>query len=169
MSFPDPHPPYLASEPWDTMYDPDNLLYLEGVEREHDKNPDMLPYEETGYMLHGMHSHVLDKETIKKNKALYYGMMSFTDKYIGKILDHLDALEIKGNTIIVFTSDHGHLFGQHDMHYKGRFIMKIYLKCHLSCDILEKCRLEKRQMRCNRLLMWRRPSSGLLAKVYLDG
>lgn len=131
-SFPDPHPPYLASAPWDEMYDPDALSYPEGVQGEHTKNPehfqltqeenpDMSSYEETGYMMHGMHSHVLDKETIKKNKALYYGMVSFTDKYIGKILDHLEELGIMENTLIVFTSDHGHLFGQHDMHYKGPF------------------------------------------------
>src|SRR5699024_8096356 len=89
-SFPDPHPPYLASAPWDEMYDPDALSYPEGVQGEHTKNPehfqltqeenpDMSSYEETGYMMNGMHSHVLDKETIKKNKALYYGMVSFTD------------------------------------------------------------------------------------------
>src|SRR5699024_2336883 len=112
--------------------DADALSDLEGDQSEHTKNPehfqltqeenpDMSSYEETGYMMHGMHSHVLDKETIKKNKALYYGMVSFTDKYIGKILDHLEELGIMENTLIVFTSDHGHLFGQHDMHYKGPF------------------------------------------------
>src|SRR5699024_6037010 len=37
-SFPDPHPPYLASAPWDEMYDPDALSYPEGVQGEHTKN-----------------------------------------------------------------------------------------------------------------------------------
>lgn len=138
-SFPDPHPPYLASEPWDEMYDPEKLSYPEGLKGEHAKNPehfrltqeenpDMSAYEETGYMIHGMHSHVTDKETAKKNKALYYGMISFTDKYIGKILDHLEELGIRENTMVVFTSDHGHLFGQHNMHYKGPFHYEDLLK-----------------------------------------
>lgn len=131
-SFPDPHPPYLVPEPWDTMYDPDKLSYPSGVKGEHKKNPkhfqltqeedpDFTEYEETGHMIHGFHSHQLEEEEIKKNKAIYYGMISFMDKYVGKILDKLDELELTDNTVIVFTSDHGHLFGQHDMHYKGPF------------------------------------------------
>src|SRR5690606_19266611 len=47
--------------------------------------------------------------------------ISLMDKYIGKILDKLDELGIADNTIIVFTSDHGHFFGQHGLQYKGGF------------------------------------------------
>src|SRR5699024_11424857 len=38
-SFPDPHPPYLVPEPWDEMYDPDELTVPSLVPGEHDKNP----------------------------------------------------------------------------------------------------------------------------------
>jgi arylsulfatase A-like enzyme len=43
------------------------------------------------------------------------------DKYIGHILDKLDALGLSDNTIVVFTTDHGHFFGQHGLQYKGGF------------------------------------------------
>ena len=52
---------------------------------------------------------------------VYYGMVSMMDKYIGRILDKLDALGLTESTLVVFTSDHGHLFGQHDLTSKGPF------------------------------------------------
>src|SRR5699024_9016605 len=65
--------------------------------------------------------HQIDPERHKKITATYYGMISMMDKYIGKILDQLDDLGIADNTIIVFTTDHGHFFGQHGLQAKGGF------------------------------------------------
>ncbi|MBO1911462.1 sulfatase-like hydrolase/transferase, partial [Microvirga sp. 3-52] len=131
-SFFDPHPPYLVPEPWDKMYDPELLTIPKGIEGEHEKNPphfqmtqeenpDFSSYKETGLAIHGYHSHQIEDERHKKITATYYGMVSMMDKYIGKILDNLDELGIADNTIIVFTSDHGHFFGQHGLQYKGGF------------------------------------------------
>ena len=48
-------------------------------------------------------------------------MTSFMDQQIGRILDSLDELGIADNTIVVFTTDHGHFLGQHGLFYKGAF------------------------------------------------
>lgn len=132
-SFFDPHPPYLVPEPWDTMYDPDQLTIPTGRDGEfddkpphfkltQDEDPDFSDYRETGYGIHGYHSHKnVSAKDHKKLTATYYGMISMMDKYIGSILDKLDELGIADNTIIVFTSDHGHFFGQHGLQYKGGF------------------------------------------------
>ena len=48
-------------------------------------------------------------------------MVSLMDKYIGKILQKLDALGLADDTLVVFTSDHGHFFGQHGLIAKGAF------------------------------------------------
>ncbi len=132
-SFFDPHPPYLAPEPWDRMYDPAALTIPQIVPGEHEKNPphfgmtqeenpDFSAWEETnGHWMHGCRSHLPDKEFLAKDVAVYYGMVSLMDKYIGQILDKLDALGLTENTLVVFTSDHGHLFGQHGMTAKGPF------------------------------------------------
>lgn len=133
-SFFDPHPDYLAPSPWDTMYDNRPLTVPHVVPGEHDHNPphlgltqqagsDFSAYKETGYLIHGMHPHVpVSEETARKNMAVYYGMVSLMDKYIGKILDKLDELGLTDNTLVVFTTDHGHLFGQHGLHAKGPFL-----------------------------------------------
>ncbi|MEO0793925.1 MAG: sulfatase-like hydrolase/transferase [Verrucomicrobiota bacterium] len=135
-SFFDPHPSYLVPEPWDKMYDPDKITVPQGQAGEHEKNPPHFQltqqnpppdrsvyeaYNESGYATHGMHSHLQDRASLAKDVAIYYGMVSCMDKYIGQILDKLDDLGLADNTLIVFTSDHGHYYGHHDLIAKGPF------------------------------------------------
>ncbi|WP_123043244.1 sulfatase family protein [Cohnella candidum] len=140
-SFFDPHPEYLVPEPWDTMYDPDKLTIPALVPGEHDRNPphfgltqeedpDFTHLMETGFGIHGYRSHHyyeygekkrLTEYDKKKLVAVYYGMISMMDKYIGKILDKLDELGLTEDTLVVFTTDHGHFFGQHGLQAKGGF------------------------------------------------
>lgn len=131
-SFFDPHPDYFVPEPWDTMYDPDKLTVPQAADGEHRSgpphiaetqkaNPDFSSYRESGQGLHGFHSHIHSRDELKKNIAVYYGMISLMDKYIGKILGRLDDLGLTENTIVVFTTDHGHFFGQHGLIAKGAF------------------------------------------------
>lgn len=138
-SFFDPHPDYLVPKPWDTMYDPETLTIPQLVKGEHDRNPshyaltqqkhpDFSSYKESGQALHGMMSHLHSRDDLKADIAIYYGMISMMDKYIGKILDKLDELGLSQNTIVVFTSDHGHLFGQHGLIAKGPFLYEDLVK-----------------------------------------
>ncbi len=131
-SFFDPHPKYLVPEPWDTMYDPKELTVPSIVEGEHDNNPphlqltqqrkpDFSPWRESGQGLHGFRSHLHDRDDLASNIAIYYAMISLMDKYIGTILDKLDELGLAENTLVVFTTDHGHFFGQHGLIAKGAF------------------------------------------------
>lgn len=132
-SFFDPHPKYLAPEPWDTFYHPDDITAPTAVPGEHDQSPPHLKLtqqarpdfsawqEPNGNGCHGFHSHLHDRDELAKDIACYYGMISCMDKYIGKIIDHLDSLGLAENTLVVFTSDHGHYFGQHGLTAKGAF------------------------------------------------
>ena len=132
-SFFDPHPKYLAPEPWDTMYDPNEITVPAALPSEHlanpphlqltqQGNPDFSPWQEAnGSGCHGFHSHLHDRDELAKDIACYYGMISCMDKYIGQIVDHLDRLGMAENTLVVFTSDHGHYFGQHGLIAKGAF------------------------------------------------
>src|SRR5690606_16304517 len=65
---------------------------------------------------------------MKKDMAIYFGMVSMMDYYIGKILDKVEALGIAQNTVIVFTTDHGHLYGQHGLTQKGPFMYEDLVK-----------------------------------------
>mgnify|MGYP006087124409 CR=1 FL=1 len=49
----------------------------------------------------------------------YMGMTKFVDYSVGMILDEVEKLGLKDNTIIVFTADHGDFSGEHNMMCKG--------------------------------------------------
>jgi len=142
-SYPDPHPPYLVPEPWASMYDPNEIELPPKAEAEEirrnpppfqltqEENPDYTPWEESGKGIHGYHSHRHkesfytpgwdDEERQRKAVAVYYGMVSMMDHYIGKLLDYLEESGLAKETLVVFTSDHGHFFGQHGLIAKGAF------------------------------------------------
>jgi arylsulfatase A-like enzyme len=49
----------------------------------------------------------------------YYAMVSEVDHHVGRILDELDGLGLREDTLVVFTSDHGELLGEHTSYGKG--------------------------------------------------
>jgi arylsulfatase A-like enzyme len=134
-SYHDPHPPYAVPDPWFSMYSPDSMEDFVGayVDGEFDRMPP--PYawtrepgrekfawmNEDGRGSHGCHSHLHDREMLKKMCAVYFGMVSFMDHWIGRTLDRLEQLGQLENTLVVFTSDHGHFVGQHGLIAKGPF------------------------------------------------
>ena len=90
--------------------------------RTREEHPDFSDYQEKGgQALHGFHSHLHDEATMRRSMAAYYGMISLMDLEIGHILDKLDELGIADNTLVVFTTDHGHFLGQHGLIAKGAF------------------------------------------------
>ena len=85
-------------------------------------DPDFSAWQEpNGSSCHGFHSHRHERGELAKDIACYYGMISCMDNYIGLIIEHLDELGMAENTLVVFTSDHGHYFGQHGLIAKGAF------------------------------------------------
>lgn len=132
-SYFDPHPPYIVPAPWDTMYDPDALTLPATRPGEHAKNPrfhrfamerpgtDPAAFGITGKWMHGVESHAHDEAQVRRDLAIYYGMVSCMDHAIGKTLDLLDELGLTDNTLVVFTTDHGHYLGHHGLIAKGPY------------------------------------------------
>lgn len=54
----------------------------------------------------------------------YYAAVSFIDQQVGDILTTLDELNLRDNTIIVFTSDHGFNLGEHNFWGKHNMLNK---------------------------------------------
>lgn len=55
----------------------------------------------------------------KQSLAAYYASVSFMDEQVGRLLDTLDRLDLRKDTIVIFTSDHGYNLGHHTMWQKG--------------------------------------------------
>lgn len=58
----------------------------------------------------------MSEEEIDRTKALYYGEVTFVDKWVGALLDKIDALKLSDDTIVLVLSDHGT-----EVYDKGKF------------------------------------------------
>jgi arylsulfatase A-like enzyme len=55
----------------------------------------------------------------KRIKALYAGECTHVDKWCGYVIDTLDSLGLRDDTIVIFTSDHGTMMGEQGEIHKG--------------------------------------------------
>lgn len=62
-----------------------------------------------------------EREALLNWKHGYYSMTAHLDKNVGRVHDKLEELGIAENTIFIFTSDHGEMFGAHGRRAKNIF------------------------------------------------
>ena len=51
----------------------------------------------------------------------YHASVAFLDEQVGRVLDALDQRQLTDNTLVIFTSDHGDMLGDHRLLVKGAF------------------------------------------------
>ncbi len=122
LSYLRPHPPWVAPEPYNTLYDPEKVsppLRAQSLEEEGKQHPmlsvihEMKPRSD---FFEGSSSSPVAKasdEEFLQAKATYYGMMTEIDDQLGRIVEYLKATGQYESTLIVFTSDHGEQLGDH--------------------------------------------------------
>ena len=54
-----------------------------------------------------------DERGWKEMKARYWGLCTLVDRHVGRILNCLEEVGLAEDTIVVYTSDHGHMMGEH--------------------------------------------------------
>ena len=64
----------------------------------------------------------------KRVIAASYGMEKMIDDAVGEILDVLEKTGLAENTIVIFTTDHGELGGDHRFFFKGPFLYQALVK-----------------------------------------
>jgi choline-sulfatase len=57
----------------------------------------------------------------QRARRAYYGNISYVDEWTGRLMDTLDALQLRDNTVVVLVADHGDLLGEHGLWYKMNF------------------------------------------------
>ena len=102
----DPHEPFACPEKYREEFNDtwDN-------EKLHFDWPNYAPVEE-------------DDDAINHIRACYAGTLKMTDFWLGKLLDKIDTLNLWKDTVIVLSTDHGHLLGEHG--YWGKNYMFDY-------------------------------------------
>jgi arylsulfatase A-like enzyme len=51
-------------------------------------------------------------------RSLYAGNITLVDRWVGQFMDTVEKLDLLRNTLIIWTTDHGHLFGDHNLQGK---------------------------------------------------
>lgn len=110
-SFVDPHHGYNPPSPYREMYKASDMPRPIRREGEH---AGKLPYVKE--LLENSKSWMDRRD---HHVAQYYGEVTFIDDSVGRLLKALDDFGLRGNTIVVFTVDHGDLLGDHDLFFKG--------------------------------------------------
>ncbi len=109
LSIPDPHGPNQVRKPYDTMFSDMHFEKPRTMLVESSTMPKWL-------VLSGKNSvNSLKQEQMQ----IYFGMVKCIDDNVGRMLKYLKAQGLDKNTIVVFTSDHGDLMGEHKKHNKG--------------------------------------------------
>ena len=120
VNFFDPHHGFGAPAEYRELYDADTLPRPIGGPDDLDDKPAI--YREASAKsyagsLPGFADYTADE--IQGIVADYYAMVTLVDDEVGRILDELDAQGLADDTLVVFTSDHGELLGDHRMLLKG--------------------------------------------------
>ncbi len=83
---------------------------------------DEIPYEETDDFLSGGEPLAdSDKRNLWKLRRAYKATVRLIDHEVGKILDQLEHSGLLDDTLVVFSSDHGELMGDHGLVQKSEF------------------------------------------------
>ncbi|MEW4453202.1 sulfatase [Bremerella sp. JC817] len=57
----------------------------------------------------------VNPQQLQEAQQAYWATISFVDAQVGRLMDALDRLELRENTVVVFWSDHGYHFGAHGL------------------------------------------------------
>ena len=119
VSYTHPHDPYVITEPYWNRY--------EGVEIPLPSAPpvapeNMHPYNQWIQLRHGLDTNPPDEDHVRSARRAYAGMASYIDDKVGELLAELGKFHMLENTVVIFTSDHGDMMGEHGMWYKRTYM-----------------------------------------------
>jgi arylsulfatase A-like enzyme len=118
VTFIRPHPPFVAPEPFNSLVDPAKMPAPAGGEGEsfaasHPFNEHAMAHRQPRDMVCGFPELTPSPETTSMLRALYMGLVAELDYHFGRIVEHLKSSGQYEDTLIVVTSDHGELLGDH--------------------------------------------------------
>lgn len=114
VGFVKPHLPFVAPKKYWDLYDPASIQLASNKFRP--KNSPEYSVQPGGELRNyrGIPDNSIPDDLAWQLKHGYYACISYMDAQVGKLLDELDRLDLRKNTIIVLWGDHGWKLGEHD-------------------------------------------------------
>lgn len=118
LSYVQPHVPLMGDPEW--------AAYYSGVDIPRGSQADKFENEPVwadylSWCGHHAQSHRLSDDYVLRGARQYYAMISLIDECVGRIVSQVDALGQLDNTMIVYSSDHGEMLGDHGLMAKFNF------------------------------------------------
>lgn len=126
-SFPDPHHPYTPHGKYWDLYRPEDVVlpasFHASAAASHAPPPHVAwLYQQRDQGKAVKHTPAVFACTEREAReaiALNYGSISHIDATIGRVMQTLRDTGLDDNTVVIFTSDHGDYFGDHQLLFKG--------------------------------------------------
>ena len=103
VSLVSPHYPLIAPDAFYDLYDPDEMPLPTGTLSSHPEIQNMARFFD--YDSH------FDEACMRRAIAAYYGLVSFMDDCVGRVIKALEAAGLAENTTVIYLSDHGEMLG----------------------------------------------------------
>lgn len=118
VSYTHPHSPFVSPQRFWDLY------------RHEDIDPPRvpeIPYEQLDVhsqwlnVAHAQNEYTVTPEHVRRARHAYYGMVSYVDEKVGRVLHTLEETGLADNTLVALCSDHGEMLGERGMWFKQCF------------------------------------------------
>jgi len=118
VSFTSPHSPFVIGEDYWNLYDHDDIELPTVPEIALDEKDHL---SRNLHYCQARHQFTVTDEHRRTARHAYYGMVSYIDEKVGRLMQTLEKTGLLDNTVVIFTSDHGEMMGERGMWYKQHF------------------------------------------------
>jgi len=106
VNFDKPHFPVNPPREYFDHYIDEVILNDEDIDYVEGK---AVPFVSRSAHRYAFYEHRYNKDIIRKALAAYYGCVEWVDSAVGRIVDVLDYLGLKDDTVVIYSSDHGEM------------------------------------------------------------
>lgn len=113
-----PHPPFVVPRRYYEQYPTERVdlptITAQQLANQHPANQRLRAWR-------GIPDQGVTAESARRAHAAYYGLVTYLDEKIGRLLDALEETGQRQNTVVVYVSDHGEMLGEHGLWHKCCF------------------------------------------------